>query len=255
MIVTFLGTGTSQGIPVIACDCEVCRSLDYRDKRLRTSVHISIHGKSFVIDTGPDFRQQMLLSKVNRLDAVLFTHEHKDHTAGMDDIRSFNFKQGKDMPIYARQQVIDQLKQEFAYVFSESKYPGVPRVAVHEITNKSFEIEGIKIIPIDTLHYKLPVYGFRIEDFVYVTDTNFINETELHKMRNAEVLVINALHQSSHISHYNLQEALEVIREVNPKKAYMVHMSHQMGLHGEVSSLLPENVSFAYDGLKVEINE
>ena len=253
MIVTFLGTGTSQGIPVIACDCEVCQSLDYRDKRLRTSAHIDVNGKSLVIDTGPDFRQQMLLAKVNKLDAVLFTHEHKDHTAGMDDIRSFNFKQQKNMPVYARQQVIDQLKQEFAYIFSNKKYPGIPQVTLHEITNKPFEVEGIKVTPIDTLHYKLPVFGFRIDDFVYITDTNFINKTELAKMLNAKVLVINALHHSSHISHYNLQKALNVIDEVKPKQAYLVHMSHRMGLHRNVTDLLPENVSFAYDGLKVTL--
>lgn len=253
MIVTFLGTGTSQGIPVIACHCDVCQSLDYRDKRLRTSIHIEINGHSFVIDTGPDFRQQMLLGKIDKLDAVLFTHEHKDHTAGMDDIRSFNFKQKKDMPIYARKQVLHQLKQEFAYIFSDNKYPGVPQVELHEITNKSFEVEGVAIEPIDTMHYKLPVFGFRIEDFVYVTDTNYISEPELEKMRNAEVLVLNALHQSPHISHYNLKEALEVIEQVKPKQAYLVHMSHQMGRHSDIEATLPDNVSFAYDGLKVKM--
>lgn len=254
MIVTFLGTGTSQGIPVIACQCNVCQSLDYRDKRLRTSVHIEINGQSFVIDTGPDFRQQMLLAKITKLDAVLYTHEHKDHTAGMDDIRSFNFKQKKDMPLYARKQVLNQLKQEFAYVFSNSKYPGVPQVELHEITNKPFKVAGIAIEPIDTMHYKLPVFGFRIEDFVYVTDTNYISEPELDKMRNAEVLVLNALHQSPHISHYNLKEALEVIDQVQPKQAYLVHMSHQMGLHSDIEAILPDNVSFAYDGLKVKLD-
>jgi len=254
VIVTFLGTGTSQGIPVIACQCNVCQSLDYRDKRLRTSVHIEINGQSFVIDTGPDFRQQMLLAKITKLDAVLYTHEHKDHTAGMDDIRSFNFKQKKDMPLYARKQVLNQLKQEFAYVFSNSKYPGVPQVELHEITNKPFKVAGIAIEPIDTMHYKLPVFGFRIEDFVYVTDTNYISEPELDKMRNAEVLVLNALHQSPHISHYNLKEALEVIDQVQPKQAYLVHMSHQMGLHSDIEAILPDNVSFAYDGLKVKLD-
>lgn len=253
MTVTFLGTGTSQGIPVIACECPVCQSLDFHDKRLRTSMHIFIDGKSFVIDTGPDFRQQMLREKIDHLDAVIFTHEHKDHTAGMDDIRSFNFKQRKDMPIYARKQVLNQLKQEFAYIFSENKYPGVPQVALNEITNQTFEIEGIQITPIDTLHYKLPVFGFRIKNFVYVTDSNFINEKEETKMLNAEVLVINALHQSPHISHYNLQEALEVIKRVKPKQAYLVHMSHQMGLHQEVQTSLPDNVSLAHDGLKVNL--
>ena len=253
MIITFLGTGTSQGIPVIACKCPVCQSLDFHDKRLRTSVHISIDGKSFVIDTGPDFRQQMLREKIDHLDAVIFTHEHKDHTAGMDDIRSFNFKQQKDMPVYARQQVIDQLKQEFAYIFAENKYPGVPKVALHEIINEEFEIEGVQFTPIDTLHYKLPVFGFRIKDFVYITDTNFISEEEESKMLNAEVLVLNALHQSPHISHYSLKEALEVIKRLKPKQAYLVHMSHQMGLHRDVQESLPDNVSLAHDGLKVSL--
>ncbi len=253
MIITFLGTGTSQGVPVIACECEICRSLDYRNKRLRTSVHIEVNGKSIVIDTGPDFRQQMLRENISQLDAVLYTHEHKDHTAGMDDVRSFNFKQKKAMPIYARLQVIDQLKQEFAYVFSENKYPGAPQISVNEVTNQPFEVEGVQITPIDTLHHKLPVFGFRIEDLVYITDTNYISDQELTKIHNAEVLVINALHQSKHISHYNLQEALEIINLVKPKKAYLVHISHQMGLHSDVDTMLPDHVSIAYDGLKVSI--
>jgi phosphoribosyl 1,2-cyclic phosphate phosphodiesterase len=253
VIVTFLGTGTSQGVPVIACECVVCQSLDYRDKRLRTSIHIDIEGKSFVIDTGPDFRQQMLLDKIKKLDAVLYTHEHKDHTAGMDDIRSFNFKQKRDMPIYARHQVLEQLKQEYAYVFNENNYPGVPKVSVNELTNHPFEVEGIEITPIDTLHYKLPVFGFRVNDFVYITDTNYISEPEMEKMKNADVLVLNALHQSEHISHYNLQQALDVIKLVNPKKAFLVHMSHQMGLHKDIAAILPEDVYMAYDGLKVSL--
>ena len=252
MIVTFLGTGNSQGIPVIACQCAVCQSMDYRDKRLRTSVHIAVNNKSFVIDTGPDFRQQMLLAKINTLDAVLFTHEHKDHTAGMDDIRGFNFKQKKKIPICARKQVLNQLKQEFSYIFSENQYPGAPQISVREIiSNQPFEIEGVQITPIDTQHYKLPVFGFQIEDFVYITDTNFIRDTELDKIRNAKVLVINALHQSPHLSHYNLQESLAIIATLTPTHAYLVHISHQMGLHREVDATLPDNTSLAYDGLKV----
>jgi len=253
VIITFLGTGTSQGIPVIGCQCKVCQSLDFRDKRLRTSAHVMVDGVSLVIDTGPDFRQQMLREHITQLDAVLYTHEHKDHTAGMDDIRSFNFLQKKDIPLYARKQVLDQLKMEFSYVFSEMKYPGVPQVQVHGLENNTLEISGVKVIPIEVMHYKLPVFGFRVKDFVYITDANYISDAELNKMRGADALVINALHQTDHISHYNLQQALEIIAEVKPKNAYLTHMSHQMGSHASVSEKLPDNVQFAYDGLKLTL--
>ena len=253
MKVTFLGTGTSQGVPVIACDCEVCTSLDFRDKRLRVSVHLEVTGKSFIIDSGPDFRQQVLRERIKTLDALLFTHEHKDHTAGMDDLRSYNFKQNRDMPIYARRQVIEQLKREFAYVFSEVKYPGVPRVQMNEIRNQPFHIEGIEIIPIEVMHYQLPVFGFRVGDFSYITDANAIEEQEMRKLEGSRVIVLNALQPEPHISHFTLSEALEILERLRPDKAYLTHMSHKMGLHKEVEKKLPEFVKLAYDGLRITL--
>ena len=199
MKVTFLGTGTSQGVPVIACSCEVCSSLDYRDKRLRTSVFVEVDGVNLVVDTGPDFRQQMLNEKVTKLDAVVYTHEHKDHTAGLDDVRAFNFLQKKDMPIYAEPRVIDQLKREFAYIFVEKKYPGVPQIEVNEISDDKFSVDSVELTPIRGLHYKLPVLGFRVKDFVYLTDTNSVDEANKEKMKGAKVLVLNALQKEDHI--------------------------------------------------------
>lgn len=253
MKVTFLGTGTSQGIPVIACSCEVCQSMDYRDKRLRTSVHLQIEKQSIVIDSGPDFRQQMLRENIHSLDAILFTHEHKDHTAGLDDVRGFNFAQGRDMPIYGRKAVIDQLKQEYHYAFTDKKYPGVPRLEVNFLNGSPFNIGDITIKPIEVRHMKLAVYGFRIKDFTYITDANAIEPNEFDKIKGTRVLVINSLQQSTHVSHFNLQEALDVIQKVNPKQAYLIHLSHKMGKHGDIEALLPENVKIAYDGLKIEI--
>lgn len=254
MKVTFLGTGTSQGVPVIGCECDVCRSLDYRDKRLRTSVHLQTDdGTSLVFDTGPDFRQQMLREHITRLDAVIFTHEHKDHTAGLDDIRAFNFRQKRDMPVYARQQVIQQLRKEFSYAFAEKKYPGVPQILLREIDSMPFEAEGVPVTPIDVMHYRLPVLGFRVGDFSYVTDANYISEEEKEKIRGSRVLVLNALQKEPHISHFNLQEALEVADEIGADKTYFIHMSHRMGTHEEISKLLPEGVELAYDGLKIEL--
>ncbi len=253
MIVTFLGTGTSQGVPVIACDCEVCQSLDFRDKRLRVSVHLQIGDKSLIIDSGPDFRQQVLRERIKTMDALLFTHEHKDHTAGMDDIRAFNFKQGKAMPIYARPAVLEQLKREFAYIFSEHQYPGIPRVQLHPIDNRPFFFEGIEIIPIEVLHYRLPVYGFRIGDFTYITDANAIAAEELEKMKGSKVIVLNALRKEPHISHFTLDQAVELLNRLQPEKAFLTHLSHQMGRHTEVEKLLPAHIRLAYDGLKIEL--
>ena len=253
MIVTFLGTGTSQGVPVIACDCEVCRSLDFRDKRLRVSVHLQIGDKSLLIDSGPDFRQQVLRERIKTLDALLFTHEHKDHTAGMDDIRAFNFTQGKAIPVYGRPTVLEQLKREFAYIFSEHQYPGIPRVQLQPIGNEPFTIEGIEVIPVEVMHYRLPVYGFRIGDFSYITDANFIADGELEKIRGSRVIVLNALRREPHISHFTLDEAVELLRELQPEKGFLTHISHQMGRHAEVDKLLPPNVHLAFDGLKIEL--
>ncbi len=253
MTVTFLGTGTSQGVPVITCTCEVCRSLDFRDKRLRSSVHVEVDGLSLVIDTGPDFRQQMLRERIRHLDAIIYTHEHKDHTAGMDDVRSFNFAQKMDMPIYARASVIDQIKREFSYVFAEIKYPGVPRIKANAIENSTFLIHQTPITPIEVLHYKLPVYGFRIGDFCYITDTNHIPEEEMAKIQGCKILVLNALQKTEHISHFTLNEAIEMAQKINPEHAYFTHISHKLGKHAEVSEELPENIHLAYDGLKVHL--
>ena len=253
MKVTFLGTGTSQGVPVIACDCSVCRSLDFRDKRLRSSIHLEVEGKSIVIDTGPDFRQQMLRERIRKLDAVVFTHEHKDHTAGMDDIRSFNFRQKKDMPVYGRERVIEQLKKEFAYVFAKHKYPGVPQVETHLIDGQPFEIEGVSFTPIDVLHHKLPVYGFRIGDFTYITDANYVSDEEKEKVVGSKVLVINALQNDPHISHFTLEEAIAFANEVAAEQVYFTHISHKLGLHREVESRLDSHMRLAYDGLTITL--
>ena len=247
--VTFLGTGTSQGIPMIACDCTVCKSTDERDKRLRVSIHVEIGGKSFIIDTGPDFRQQVLRAGIKRLDAVLYTHEHKDHTAGMDDVRGFNYHQQATIPLYARAQVIEQLKREFAYAFGENKYPGAPEIDVYEIDGTPFTVQGIAIQPIFVKHYYLDVLGFRFGNFAYVTDANAITPEEQDKLRGLDVLVINALRKTTHVSHFTLAEALEVIADLQPKQAYITHISHQMGLHAAVNKDLPPNVSLAHDGL------
>ncbi len=201
MIVTLLGTGTSSGVPLIGCECEVCRSMDFRDKRLRTSALVEVDGRRFVIDTGPDFRQQVLRLNLKQLDAVVFTHEHKDHTAGLDEVRAFNFRSGQEMPIYARATVLNQLKREFSYIFSEKKYPGVPRIQAHEIHNEPFAVLDIPITPIEVLHHQLPVFGYRIGDFTYLTDLNAITDDELAKVRNTRVLILDALQRTDHLSH------------------------------------------------------
>ena len=251
MKITFLGTGTSSGVPLIGCTCEVCRSLDYRDKRLRVSIHLEVGGKSFVIDTGPDFRQQMLRESILQLDAVLFTHEHKDHTAGLDDVRAFNFLQRRDMPIYARASVLEQLQSEFAYVFAEKRYPGTPRLQLNEIKNEPFEIQGVTFMPIEVKHLHLPVFGFRVHDFAYITDVNFISETEQEKLRGLDVLVLGALQREPHPSHYTLSEALEMIERIKPKRAFLTHISHKMGLQRELDVELPPHIRLAYDGLRL----
>ncbi len=253
MIVTFLGTGTSQGIPVIGCHCEVCSSLDYRDKRLRTSIHIQVEGKSIIVDSGPDFRQQVLRERIERLDALLFTHQHKDHTAGMDDVRSFNFKQKMDMPVYGTRAVIEQLKQEFSYVFEPVKYPGIPRIQVNEIDLRPFKIGDVEIQPIEVMHYKLPVLGFRLGDFTYITDANYISQEQINKIKGTKVLVLNALQIDQHISHFNLEEALEMVEIIGPEMAYFTHISHKLGKHKKISQSLPDHVQLAWDGLKISI--
>lgn len=249
MKVTVLGSGTSQGVPVIACHCEVCQSIDPRDNRQRCSILIEDKGTTIVVDTGPDFRAQMLKNKVENLDAVLFTHEHKDHVAGLDDIRAFNFKKdGKEMDVFATERVQEALKREYEYVFAAVTYPGVPRINLKTFDQENFKIDAIEIQPIDVMHYKLPVKAFRIGNFAYVTDTNFIEESEKAKLKNLDVLILTALRKEKHISHFNLEEAVELIEELKPKKAYLTHISHLMGKHKMTNELLPEQIKLAYDG-------
>ncbi|MFY0642925.1 MAG: MBL fold metallo-hydrolase [Bacteroidia bacterium] len=254
MKVTFLGTGTSQGVPVIACTCEVCKSDNSKDQRLRASVLIELENQTIVIDTGPDFRQQMLMNQVENLDAVVFTHGHKDHTAGFDDIRGFNYKQKRAMDVYVDHQVEEVLRRDFYYCFTDFKYPGVPELNLHIIDEQEFQIGGTSIIPISLMHYKLPVFGYRIGDFTYITDANYISEEEKNKVRGSKVLVINALKKSSHISHFSLSEAIELAKELEIPTTYLTHMSHQMGLHEDVQAELPEGVYLSYDGLKIELD-
>ncbi|GAB3315622.1 MBL fold metallo-hydrolase [Larkinella ripae] len=251
MIVTLLGTGTSSGVPLIGCACEVCRSIDFRDKRLRTSIHLDIDGKSFVVDTGPDFRQQMLRTGIQRLDAVLFTHEHKDHTAGLDEVRAYNFLQGKDVPVYGHKRVLSQLQTEYAYIFADKKYPGIPRIRLHEISNESFDIEGIPFTPIDVLHHRLPVFGYRIFNFTYLTDLNYISDEELEKVYGTQILVLDALQIEPHLSHFTLDQAVALVERIQPEQTYFVHMSHKIGLHREVEKRLPPAIRLGYDGLKI----
>jgi len=250
--ITFLGTGTSQGIPVIGSLHPVCLSTNSKDKRLRVSIMIEWQDAVFVVDFGPDFRQQMLRANPEKIDAFIFTHEHADHTAGLDDIRPFFFKQG-DINIYAHQRVLTQLNQRFEYIFTkEEKYPGVLNLIENEVKNKAFSIKGLKIIPIEGLHYKLPVFGYRFGNFAYLTDMKSISDTEKLKLQNLDVLVINALREAEHLSHFNLAEALAIIQELKPKRAYLTHISHFLGFHDEVQQKLPKHVFLAYDELTIE---
>jgi phosphoribosyl 1,2-cyclic phosphate phosphodiesterase len=251
--ITFLGTGTSQGVPVIACKCAVCTSTDVRDTRTRTSILVETSKTRLVIDTGPDFRQQCLREKLNKLDAVLFTHEHKDHIAGLDEVRAFNFINKMVMPVYATAQVNKALQREFAYIFSEDKYPGIPQINVIGFADEKFSIGDITVIPINVKHYRMDVKAFRINDFAYVTDANLIEEKEREKLKGLDVLVLNSLRREPHISHFTLTEAIEVVRELAPKKAYFTHISHQLGLHEVVTKELPPNIELAFDGLQLVI--
>lgn len=252
MKLTFLGTGTSQGVPVIACSCPACQSTNPHDKRLRTAALIEYEDTTILIDAGPDFRQQMLRANVKSLDSILITHEHRDHIAGLDDVRAFNFIQKRPMDIWAEKRVQNAIKKDFDYVFAENKYPGVPDMRLNTIDGLPFNVNGINIIPIRAYHYKMPVYGFRFGDFTYITDANFISEQEKEKIIGSKYLVINALRKQKHISHFSLPEALKFIAEISPRKAFITHISHQMGLSVDVSKELPENVCLAYDGLVVE---
>lgn len=255
MKITFLGTGTSQGVPVIACDCATCLSEDPHDKRLRTSLLLEIDGKTLLFDAGPDFRQQMLRENVRKLDAILITHEHKDHIAGMDDVRAFNYKSQDAVDIYAEERVQKAIKREFSYVFSEYKYPGIPKMRLNDIPEYAFNVKGINVIPIRVRHMNLEIYGFRIGNFAYITDANYIPGESIDKLIGVKYLVINALRKEKHISHFSLREALDFVRQVSPRKAFITHMSHQIGLHSVVSAELPQGIMLAYDGLSLLCDE
>ncbi len=254
MTITFLGTGTSQGIPVIGSDHPVCKSTDSKDKRLRVSVLVSWNGYNYVIDCGPDFRQQMLAHPIDRLDGILFTHEHADHTAGIDDIRPFFFRQG-DIPIYAHERVVQSLKKRFDYIFADgNRYPGAPGVQVNVVTKDiPVRLGDLDVVPIEAYHNRLQVFGYRFGEFVYLTDVKRVEEEEIKKMKGAEVLVVNALREEAHHSHFNLEEALEFAELVGAKKTYFTHISHLMGFHDEVEKKLPKNVHLAYDNLQLKI--
>ena len=253
MEVTFLGTGTSQGIPVIGSKHPVCLSSNPKDKRLRVSVLVEWDNYNILIDCGPDFRAQMLANDVSKIDAILFTHEHNDHTAGLDDIRPFFFKQG-DIPVFAHPRVIESLVKRFEYIMdNKNKYPGAPSVQVNEIENSSFLFKKHPIIPINAMHNRLQVFGFRLKDFAYLTDVKSIESEEIEKLKGVKVLVINALRHEPHHSHFNLEDALNFIAEIAPEKAYLTHISHHLGFHDEIQKTLPKNVFLAFDNLKITI--
>lgn len=254
MKVTILGSGTSQGIPVIGCECAVCKSSDTRDSRLRTSVLIQENKANIVVDIGPDFRAQMLAHFPGELHGILLTHEHNDHTAGLDDVRPFNFLFRKDVVLYGMKRVLKDLKHRFAYVFSPHQYPGIPRLKLKKIEAwKPFKIKRVEILPLPVHHGNLDILGFRVGDFCYLTDVKTIDESVIDQLRGIKVLVLNALHHRNHHSHLNLKEALALIEEINPQTTYLTHISHQMGLHCEIENQLPQNVKLAYDGLILEI--
>jgi phosphoribosyl 1,2-cyclic phosphate phosphodiesterase len=245
-----LGSGTSQGVPVIGCKCKVCQSDNPYDHRLRSSLLLKTDNLNILIDAGPDFRQQMLRENIDKLDAIIFTHEHKDHIGGLDDVRAFNHMTRLPMEIYAEARVQSTLRNEYSYVFSGTNYPGIPKLNLNTIDETAFNIENIKIIPIRVMHYKLPILGFRIGDLTYITDANYISEEEKEKIFGTKTLIINALRKKRHISHFALDESLKIVKECSPQQAYFTHISHHMGLHEESNIELPKNTELAYDGLR-----
>jgi len=255
MKITFLGTGTSQGIPVIACSCNVCTSPDPRDKRLRSSILIESNGVRVVVDCGPDFRQQMLREDIRSIDAILITHGHKDHLGGLDDVRAFNYTLQRPTDVYASQEVQQVIRHEFSYAFEKEAYPGVPEISLHLFSNQPFVASGLKVIPIKALHYNdyKFVFGFRIDDFTYITDAVSISEEEKKKIKGSKVIVLNALRKKKHYSHFNLDEAIALMNELKPEQGFLTHLSHQMDRYEEVSREIPDFVKIAYDGLQISI--
>ncbi len=251
--ITFLGTGTSGGVPMIACNCAICTSKNEKDKRLRSSILVESETTSLVVDTTPDFRTQMLRENVKKLDAVIFTHPHKDHIAGLDDIKAFNFFQKKAVEVYANKLTEEALRREYYYIFAENKYPGIPHINLHTITDKAFMVGDIPVVPVLVFHLNMPVLAFRFGSFTYITDANRIEEDEKEKIKGSKVLVVNALRKTEHISHFNLHEAIELVKELHIPEAYFTHISHQLGLHSDIEDELPANMHLAYDGLQLSI--
>ncbi len=253
MNLIFLGTGTSQGVPVIGCDCATCKSSNEKDNRLRSSVLIEVDGLNILIDPGPDLRQQFLRENIKKLDAIIITHEHKDHTGGLDDIRAFNYINKVPMDVYAEERAISALKLDYSYIFNGEKYPGIPKVSLHKINEKPFYIGDTQIIPIRVMHHKLPILGFRIKNLTYITDANYISDKEKLKVTGSKHLIINALRKEKHISHFDLKTAIEVTKSCNSENVFLTHISHSMGLHDKVCQTLPEGIQLAYDRLKINI--